>query len=201
MFKKIAFILVGILCLIWGVHQALINHFKSFKDYPLTETPKGIKIKKMPFKINVLFTYGMEQRRYWYSHQLFKENDPDIWIISEPHNFIFDRQQKHFPLRKNSILGLYNMQSTWEESLWLIRYLHNLNLPKGSNVTIVSSLSHLPRIQWILDSKLEAFEIKYLPVPQSYYDHNIDIDPSDWWKFSNLRLEGYKTVFYWFFYS
>lgn len=201
MYKKISFAMAGILCLIWGLHQSLVKHFKSFEDYSLTETSKGIKIKEMPFKIEFLFTYGMEPRRYKYSRELFHKNSPDIWIISDPIQYAFKREQEHFPFRKEKILGLFDRHSTWEESLWLIDYLNKLNLPEGTNLTIVSSLSHLPRIQWILDSKLQNFEIKYLPVPQSYYDKDIDIDPSGWWKLSNLRLEAYKTIFYWIFYS
>lgn len=199
MFKKILSVLAIILCLMWGLNRSLVEHFKSFEDYPLTETPEGIKIKKMPFQIEVLFTYGMEPGRYWYSRELFNENSPSIWIISDPLQYAFEREQKRFPFRKDNIIGLFDRHSTWEESLWLIDYLNKLKLPKGTNLTIVSSLSHLPRIQWILDSKIQDFEIKYLPVPQSYYDENIDIDPSSWWRLSNLRLEAYKTIFYWIF--
>jgi uncharacterized SAM-binding protein YcdF (DUF218 family) len=155
--------------------------------------------EKEIFNPELLFTFGMEPKRYEYSRTLVEQYNINRWLISDPIDYVGKRLEADKSFKQDHI-SFSHCQSTFAEVIYLSSYLKK-NPPKQS-VVLISSSWHLKRIEYLVSKYIDSEHhpnIVLKSVPDSlmnYPDHFY----SQWYKFSNLHFEIGKILFYWIYY-
>ena len=152
----------------------------------------------LPEDTDLLFTFGIEPKRYDYSFWIMENEEIPNWIISDPLKYRCARVMKQ-KSKNYQVYCLQEAESTYQEIRHLERILME-SFPEPKKVTLISSRSHLFRIENLAE--------KYLPQQHEYFFHSLPEAISDkpdnfyeeWYHFHNQHLEVAKILWYTFWY-
>ncbi len=146
-------------------------------------------------KPDYLFTFGIEPKRYSHSRSLAESFPEATWLISDPINYVGKRLEKDTTWSQNHI-AIHDSHSTFAEVLWLAVFLKKQ--PKYKMFLLISSKWHCERIKNICQKIFDENEMERIQIhaiPDTLFNYPKDMY-SHWYKYSNMRLEALKTLFY-----